>query len=49
MIPTTQELRNIGASIKDHLLFKHPSGEAVKRYNVLQNQAYLLVISACCR
>jgi len=44
MIPTAQELRNIGASIKDHLLLKHPSGEAVKRYNVLQNLAYLLVI-----
>jgi thiosulfate reductase cytochrome b subunit len=44
MIPTLQELRNIGSSIKDHLLFKHPVGEAVKRYNVLQNLAYLLVI-----
>jgi thiosulfate reductase cytochrome b subunit len=44
MIPTLAELRNIGASIKDHLLFKHPVGEAVKRYNVLQNLAYLVVI-----
>ncbi len=44
MIPTGQELRNIGASIIDHLQFKHPVGEAVKRYNVLQNLAYLLVI-----
>lgn len=44
LIPTANELRHIGASLKDHLMFKHPVGEAVKRYNVLQNLAYLLVI-----
>ena len=34
----------IGASIVDHLRFRHPTGEAAKRYNVLQKLAYLVVI-----
>ena len=44
MLPTRTELANIGRSIKDHLLFRHPTGAAAKRYNVLQNLAYLVVI-----
>jgi thiosulfate reductase cytochrome b subunit len=44
LLPTRGELRNIGRSIKDHLLLRHPTGEAAKRYNVLQNLAYLAVI-----
>jgi thiosulfate reductase cytochrome b subunit len=44
LLPTRTELRNMGVSIKDHLLFRHPTGEAAKRYNVLQNIAYLVVI-----
>jgi thiosulfate reductase cytochrome b subunit len=44
LLPTRSELRHIGRSIKDHLLFRHPTGEAAKRYNVLQNIAYLAVI-----
>lgn len=44
LIPTAQELRQIGRSIVDHLRFKHPTGEAAKRYNVLQALAYLAVI-----
>jgi thiosulfate reductase cytochrome b subunit len=44
LLPTRAELRHIGRSIKDHLLFRHPTGEAAKRYNVLQNLAYLAVI-----
>ena len=44
LIPTRAEWRNIGRSIADHLRFRHPSGEAAKRYNVLQNGAYLVVI-----
>ena len=44
MIPKMQELRNIGSSIVDHIKFKHPTGEAAKRYYVLQNLAYLAVI-----
>jgi len=44
LLPTRDEWRNIGRSIKDHLLFKHPTGAAAKRYNVLQNLTYLVVI-----
>ncbi|HEY1392667.1 MAG TPA: cytochrome b/b6 domain-containing protein [Methylibium sp.] len=44
LVPTLAELRAIGASIKDHLLLKHPSGEAARRYNVLQNLSYLIVV-----
>jgi thiosulfate reductase cytochrome b subunit len=34
----------IGKSIKEHLRFHHPTGDEAKRYNVLQNLAYLVVI-----
>ena len=44
LLPTASELRTIGASICNHLLFRHPTGEAAKRYNVLQNLTYLIVI-----
>ena len=43
-MPSKPELRGIGGSIKDHLLFKHPTGDASKRYNVLQKLAYVAVI-----
>ena len=42
--PTGAELRGIGASIRDHLRFRHARGEAARRYNVLQKLAYLAVI-----
>ena len=44
LLPTRAEWRGIGTSIKNHLLLRHPTGEAAKRYNVLQNLAYLTVI-----
>ena len=44
LAPTGEDLRNIGASVRDHLRLRHPSGEAAKRYNVLQKLAYLIVI-----
>lgn len=44
LTPRAPELRSIGQSIVDHLKFRHPTGEASKRYNVLQKLAYLLVI-----
>jgi thiosulfate reductase cytochrome b subunit len=44
LLPTRAELRGIGNSIKNHLLLRHPSGDAARRYNVLQNLAYLAVI-----
>jgi len=44
LAPTRGDLRGIGTSIVDHLRFRHPKGEAAKRYNVLQKLTYLLVI-----
>ncbi|HXX86551.1 MAG TPA: cytochrome b/b6 domain-containing protein [Casimicrobiaceae bacterium] len=44
LAPTSTDLRSTGQSIVDHLRFKHPTGEAAKRYNVLQKIAYLVVI-----
>ena len=44
LAPDRRELRTIPQSIRDHLLFRHPTGEAAKRYNVLQKIAYLVVI-----
>jgi thiosulfate reductase cytochrome b subunit len=44
MLPTKLELRNIGRSIVEHIKFKHPTGAAATRYNVLQSLAYLIVI-----
>jgi len=42
--PTRQDWRSIGQSFTDHLLLRHPRGEAAKHYNVLQKLTYLLVI-----
>ncbi len=44
LAPTSRDWRSIGQSIKDHLRFRHPSGEAAKEYNVLQKLAYLSII-----
>ncbi len=44
LAPTGAELGSIRQSIVDHLHFRHPSGEASKRYNVLQKLTYLVVI-----
>ncbi len=44
LAPTRADLGSIWQSIKDHVRFKHHTGEAAKRYNVLQKLTYLLVI-----
>jgi thiosulfate reductase cytochrome b subunit len=44
LTPTRRDLRTIGRAILDHLSFRHPRGEAAKRYNVLQKLAYLTVL-----
>jgi thiosulfate reductase cytochrome b subunit len=44
LLPTGQDLRNIGQAVKNHLVLRHPKGEEAKRYNVLQKVAYLGVI-----
>ncbi|HEX5544917.1 MAG TPA: cytochrome b/b6 domain-containing protein [Nitrospira sp.] len=40
LAPTEKDWRDIGKSVKDHLILKHPAGEEAKRYNVLQKLAY---------
>jgi thiosulfate reductase cytochrome b subunit len=44
LAPDRSELKGIGASVKDHIVFRHPHGDAARRYNVLQKLAYLVVI-----
>ena len=44
LAPTRVDLAGIRQSIVDHLHFRHPGGEASRRYNVLQKFAYLTVI-----
>lgn len=44
LAPTKKDWRGLGQSIKDHIKFKHPKGEAAKHYNILQKLAYLVVI-----
>jgi thiosulfate reductase cytochrome b subunit len=42
--PTWSDIRSIPRSVLDHVRLKHPTGEAAKRYNVLQRLAYLGLI-----
>lgn len=42
--PDRRDWRSIGASIVEHLRLRHATGEAARRYNVLQKLAYLGVI-----
>jgi thiosulfate reductase cytochrome b subunit len=44
LFPWWKDLRSIGRSIRDHLLFRHPRGEEAKQYNVLQKIAYTGVV-----
>jgi thiosulfate reductase cytochrome b subunit len=44
LVPTGTDLRTIPTAVKDHLLLHHETGEAAKRYNVLQKLSYLGVI-----
>lgn len=42
--PTGGDIRAIPRSVLDHIKLKHPTGDAARRYNVLQKLAYLGVI-----
>lgn len=46
LAPTRRELspRSLVASVADHIRLRHPTGEAAKRYNVLQKLAYVGVV-----
>ena len=43
--PTVGDLKSVPRSIIDHIRLRHPTGEAAKRYNVLQRFAYLGLIA----
>ena len=44
LLPTRAEWRGTGRSLRDHLLLRHAHGEEARRYNVLQNIAYLGIV-----
>ena len=44
--PNGADWRGMGRSIIEHMKFKHPTGEAATRYNILQKLAYLGVVLA---
>jgi thiosulfate reductase cytochrome b subunit len=44
LMPTGADWHSTGKSLKDHLLLRHPKGEAAKHYNILQKLTYLIVI-----
>jgi thiosulfate reductase cytochrome b subunit len=41
LTPRRTDWRTIGRTLKDHVLLRHPRGEAARRYNLLQQLAYL--------
>jgi thiosulfate reductase cytochrome b subunit len=45
LVPTVDDIKSIPRSVLDHIQLKHPTGEAAKRYNVLQRLAYLGLIT----
>ena len=44
LAPTTDQLRHIGGSIREHLRLRFPHGEEARNYNVLQKLSYLVVL-----
>ena len=46
--PSRTDIKAIPRSVLDHIKLKHPTGEAAKRYNVLQKLACLGVIVLIC-
>ena len=43
LLPAKGEWRTVGRSIVDHVLLRHPQGEAAKRYNVLQKPLLIVI------
>jgi len=44
LVPSRQQLRNIGRSAWDHARLRFPKGEEARHYNVLQKLSYLVVV-----
>lgn len=43
-LPRARQWRHIGHSFLDHLLLRFPKGDEARRYNILQQLTYLLVV-----
>jgi thiosulfate reductase cytochrome b subunit len=43
LVPSRDQLRHVGRSIRDHLRLRFPEGDEARQYNVLQKLTYLLV------
>jgi thiosulfate reductase cytochrome b subunit len=44
LLPSGVEFSHIGREVREHLRLRFPRGEAAKRYNVLLQPAYLLIV-----
>ncbi|MBV9756985.1 MAG: cytochrome b/b6 domain-containing protein [Alphaproteobacteria bacterium] len=44
LVPSGRQLRRIGRTAWEHMLFRFPKGAEARRYNVLQQLAYLIVM-----
>ncbi|MBM4124920.1 MAG: hypothetical protein FJ246_08235 [Nitrospira sp.] len=44
LFPKWNDWRNIGRDVRNHLAFRHPTGEEATRYNVMQKMAYTGVV-----
>ena len=44
LVPSGHDLRRIGRTVWDHVLFRFPKGEEARHYNVLQKLTYLIVV-----
>lgn len=48
LVPSRDDLHQVGHSISAHIRLRFPKGEAAKRYNVLQKLAYVAVVCVLC-
>lgn len=44
LIPSRDQLRHFGATLREHLALRFPKGEEATRYNALQKLTYLIVV-----
>ncbi|NEU14482.1 hypothetical protein G3T14_20485 [Methylobacterium sp. BTF04] len=44
LVPSRDQIRHFGASIREHLTLRFPQGDEAKRYNVIQKLTYVAVI-----
>jgi thiosulfate reductase cytochrome b subunit len=44
LLPTWQQVRHIGRTVRDHALLRFPKGAEARHYNALQKLAYMVVV-----